>query len=300
MISSNHFNLIDVVDMLQKKWKQIFVFVLIVLIVTAVTVFIIPKAYKSTAVVIPANPSLADKSRLFNTNIQSLYSFFGNGDDVEVLYGLANLDTVYYQLIDEFKLVDYYESKGENDFIKKKHTVKSLKDDIQIQKNEFNQLKIVVWTKEKEVAAQIANATIDIIQQLEQTPWKKVYQTEIDKTNQTLFDLEKQFKILSDSIKTSYNNSFSRPTLGHQPDYIDLLSVKKENILEQIKQYTKSVNELQLAIATTPPTLYVLEKARPAAIAERPAKIEILIAAFFISLIFGIIATLIYGRKQIA
>jgi capsular polysaccharide biosynthesis protein len=290
-MSSNHFNLIDVVAALQKKWKQIIVFVFIVLAITAITIFLLPKQFKSTAVVIPANPSLADKSRLFNTNIQSLYSFFGNGDDVEVLYGLANLDTVYYQLIDQFKLVDYYESKGENELIKKKHALKSLKEDMPIQKNEFNQLKINVWNKDREQAAQIANTTVDIIQQLEQATWKKIYQNELEKTNQSITTLEKEFKILSDSIQASYGND-------HAPHYLDLLAVKRENIVEQIKQYTKSVNELQLSIATTPPTLYVVEKAQPASIAERPAKLEILIAAFFTSLIFGIIAALVYGRKQ--
>ena len=291
MMSSNHFNLIDVMALLQKKWKQIAVFVCIVLAITTITVFLLPQQFKSTAIVIPANPTLADKSRLFNNNIQSLYSFYGNGDDAEVLYGLANLDTVYYQLIDQFKLVDYYESKGENEFIKKKHALKSLKEDMPIQKNEFSQLKISVWNKYKEQAALIANTSVDIIQQVEQATWKKIYQTELEKTNQSITALEKDFKILSDSIQASYGND-------HTPHSVDLLAIKRENIIEQIKQYNKSVNELQLAIATTPPTLYVIEKAQPASIAERPAKAEVLIAAFFASLIFGIIATLIYSRKQ--
>jgi uncharacterized protein involved in exopolysaccharide biosynthesis len=292
MISSTRFNLIDVVALLSKKWKQITLFVLLVLIVTAITLFMLPQQFKSTAVVIPGNPTLADKSRLFNTNVQGLYSFFGNGDDVEILNGFANLDTVYYQLIDQFKLADYYGSKGTDDFVRKKNTIKSLKEDLQIQKNEFNQLKIVVWNKDKEIAAQIANTTIDIIQQIEQATWKKVYQNELDKLTLSLQDLDKQFKLLSDSIEASYTNT-------HPPHSSDLFNIKRENIVDQIKQYSKSVNELQLAISTTPPTLYIVEKARPAAIAERPAKIEILIAAFFSSLIFGIISILIYERNKV-
>ena len=77
----NSLNLVTLNAALQKQWKIIIGFVIITGMVTAVTVFLVPQYYRSSATIVSANPLLADKARLFNTNIQSLYSYFGNGDD---------------------------------------------------------------------------------------------------------------------------------------------------------------------------------------------------------------------------
>mgnify|MGYP000561889561 FL=1 len=108
-MTTTHFNLQSTVQLLQAKWKQIVLFVISALVVAAITLMLVPKYYKSMAIIVPANPALADKAGLFNANIQGLYSYFGSGDDIDRTIGIAAMDTVYKQLVDEFKLVDYYQ-----------------------------------------------------------------------------------------------------------------------------------------------------------------------------------------------
>ncbi len=284
---STSFNLIDVISVLQKRWKSIFIFVIASLIIALITLFIVPKYFRSTTVVIPASPVLADKARLFNNNIQSLYSFLGNGDDTETLIGIAKLDTVYYQLIDEFKLTDYYKTKGDSISIKRKRTIKLLQKDIEINKTEFNQLKIVVWTKDNDLSKNIANRMIDIIQETEQDMWKQVYQNNLNQLNKSINELESQYQKISDSLSIN-SKSFKN----------EMLESQRQSVLEQMKQYQKSANEIKLAIASTPPALYIVEKATASASADKPIFIIDLLIVLFASILFAIIATLIFERKQ--
>lgn len=286
-MSPTSFNLIDVIAVLQKRWKSILIFVIVSMLITVITLFIVPKYYRSTTVVIPASPALADKARLFNSNIQNLYSFLGNSDDTETLMGIAKLDTVYYQLIDEFKLVDYYKIEGENNNIKRKKTIKLLQKDIEINKTEFNQLRIVVWTKDNELSKNIANRMIGIIEETEQNMWKEVYQNNQKKLDESIKDLEAQYQKTSDSLSIN-TNAYKK----------EMLESQRQLALEQIKQYQKSSNEIKLAIATTPPALYVIEKAMASASADKPNFTVDLLIVLFASIVFAMIAALIYERNQ--
>ena len=77
-----------------------------------------------------------------------------------------------------------------------------------------------------------------------------------------------------------------------------MLESQRQSVLEQMKQYQKSANEIKLAIASTPPALYIVEKATTSASADKPIFIIDLLIVLFASILFAIIATLIFERKQ--
>jgi hypothetical protein len=286
-MQSTPFNLESVIAVLQRRGKQIAVFVFVSLITATIAVLVSPKYYRSGALVVPANAALADKGRIFNGSIQNLYSFLGNGDDIEILFGIAKSDTVFYRLIDEFDLVNYYHAKGDNAGIKRKSTLNALEKDLKIEKTEFNQLTISIYTKEAVLSANIVNATIDILQEIEQQMWKQVYQNSLHQLERSDKDLENQYRLINDSI--------SNTTVGYKKE---MFETKRQSILEQLKQFQKSENELKLALATTPPALYIIEKAFPSVSQDKPSLLPTLLAVFFISLIFAIIAALVFERKQ--
>lgn len=286
-MQSTPFNLESVIAVLQKRGKLIAVFVFVALITATIAVLISPKYYRSGAIVVPANAALADKGRIFNGSIQNLYSFLGNGDDIEILLGIVKSDTVFYRLIDEFDLVNYYQSKGDNTAIKRKNTLKALEKDLKIEKTEFNQLKISIYTKEAILSANIVNNAIAILQEIEQQIWKQVYQNSLHQLERSEKDLENQYRIINDSISNTAI-AFNK----------EMFETKRQSILEQLKQFQKSENELKLALSTTPPSLYIIEKAFPSVSKDRPLLLPTLLAVFFISLIFAIIAALVLERKQ--
>ncbi len=287
-MQSSELNLVDVVAVLQQQFKKIVLFVFICLVIATATVFVMPKYYKSTAIVVAANPALADKARLFNTNIQGLYSNFGSGDDLDRIDGLANLDTTFKLMVDEFKLINYYKLKDENTALAKRKAVLNLREDVQLQKTDLGQFKFMVTTKDKQLSANIANKMVVTVQQMEEDIWQKNYQSSLDKINTSVKELEQEVAAINDSLKL----------MDITKDAALMYTNKREALLQQLKQYYTAANEFKLAISNKSPALYIIENASPAAKHDKPKKLEVLIATLIISFVFGCLIALVYNRKK--
>jgi uncharacterized protein involved in exopolysaccharide biosynthesis len=290
MQENNSFNLVEVVTIIKKSTKQIISFVVLSMAVTLIVLLIIPKYFQSTAIVVAANPALADKARFFNNNIQGLYSNFGSGDDLDRIYGLANLDTTYKLLVDEFDLIRYYKLKDDSIKLRRRKAVLLLKDDIQLSKTDLSQLKLSVWHKDNKTAAAIANRMVKIVQEMEQGFWKNNYQSTLENLQTSITKMETEVKVISDSLISKASNSAQ----------IMLLNNKREVLLQQLQQYQKTADEYRLASNNKTPALYILEDAVPAAKAEKPKKLEILFLTAIASLCFGVFASLAYNRNKMA
>jgi uncharacterized protein involved in exopolysaccharide biosynthesis len=258
------------------------------LVIATATVFVMPKYYKSTAIVVAANPALADKARLFNTNIQGLYSNFGSGDDLDRIDGLANLDTTFKLMVDEFKLINYYKLKDANTALAKRKAVLNLREDVQLQKTDLGQFKFMVTTKDKQLSANIANKMVATVQQMEENIWQKNYQLSLDKINTSVKELEQEVAAINDSLKL----------MDITKDAALMYTNKREALLQQLKQYYTAANEFKLAISNKAPALYIIENASPAAKHDKPKKLEVLIATLIISFVFGCLIALLYNRRK--
>lgn len=287
-MSDSSFNLLDVMATLQRSRKSIVTFVVASVVTATITVFLMPKYYRSIAIIVAANPALADKARLFNPNIEGLYSNYGSSDDLDRIYGMANLDTVYKQLIHEFDLIKYYKLEGADSALLLRKAILELREDLTLQKTELYQLKIFVYTKDKTLSAQIANRTVDIVQQMAQQVWMKHYANSLTTLTAEIKTFESAVRQITDSL--------NQPTISTADAAI--LSNKKNMLLQQLNEYQKSANEFALAIQNNPPALIVLERAYPSAKADKPKKLVVILWAFFISLIFASTAALVYNRKS--
>ena len=83
------------------------VVILSVAVIGTIT-FLKPRKYLSVSTAVPASSFAADKSKIFNENIQALYSTLGTPDDLDMILGTARLDTVYLSVTDAFNLFDHY------------------------------------------------------------------------------------------------------------------------------------------------------------------------------------------------
>lgn len=285
-MQTSGFNLIQTVALLQKQWKTIVLFVLATVAAATITVFLVPQYFKSSVTIVSANPALADKARLFNSNIQSLYSYFGSGDDLDRIYGIADMDITYKKLVDEFSLVAYYQLDNDSLPLLKRKAVLCLRKDLNLQKTEQAQIKISAWTKDKQLSAAIVNRMVAIVQETEAEVWQKNYGQSLLKLNASVTAMEQEYQALSDSLP--------KTTGGKQA----LVITKMQTLLEQIKQYHKTADEFKLATETHPAVLYVMESAVPAAKAERPDKRGIIFAALIAGFIFSSFLVLVNDRKN--
>lgn len=276
----------ETAGVLQQNWKKILLFTVLSALVATITVFLMPKQYRSTAKLISANPQLADKSRLFNDNIQGLYSYFGSGDDLDRIMGIADLDTTYKQLVDTYKLIEYYQLGNDPLPVLKRQAVLKLKKDLSFQRTEQGQLKIICWTKEQVLSASIVNTIIAIVEKQLETIWQANYEDMRDKLSRSVKETEQQYQRLTDSL----THTSSAQAL--------LIQRHMETLLDQLTQYRKTEATFKLMGETAPKALYVLESAVPAAKAERPDKPAIILAAAIAGFIFSLLVLLLGNRKQ--
>lgn len=270
-MSEPSFSLIPVWQIVWQWRKLIIAFVAVVSAASAVAVFFLPKYYLSTAIAIPGNPVFTDKGNLFNNNIQSLYSPYGGGDELERLVGIGELDTVFKSIINDYDLITYY-GLPKNDSAKSEYKgLKALREDLKIQQNEKGQLKVMMWNKDKNKAAAIVNNVMQTIQQL-------AMQMQVQYNQQSLNNLNAAIKALPPDLSTI------SPSHGGTGD--------------QLIHYQKMAAELQLAIANNPPALIIQERGYASGKEDRPKKLPVIAAAFFLSLIFAILTALLYHRKN--
>lgn len=276
----------ETASILQNKWRNILLFTLLTAVVATITVFLMPKQYRSAAKLISANPQLADKSRLFNENIQSLYSYFGSGDDLDRIMGIAILDTSLKQLVKDFNLINYYKLNNDTEPLLQHKAILQLRDDLLVQRTEEGQLKISCWTKDPALSAGIVNALVKIIETKLEDIWQSNYRSTKEQLNLSITQTEISYKQLHDSLSKAPAAQTS------------LIQKHMETLLEQLTQFRKTAAAIQLIGATAPAALYVLEPAVPAAKAERPDRPAIILAATIAGFLFSLLAALLSNRKQ--
>ncbi len=286
---TSSFNMAETAGVIQHNWRKIALFTLLSVAIAAVTVYILPKQYRSTAMLIAANPQLADKSRLFNENIQGLYSYIGSGDDLDRIMGIADLDTAYKQLVDEYKLVDYYELNNNPLPLLRRKAVLKLREDLTLQRTERGQLKISCWTKNPQLSADLINAMIKIVTRQAEQIAHEQYAGSQSLLEKTILTKEKEYRQLADSLQKIPQQQY---------DSYELLQLSAKSVLKEIQEYRTLYAQFTMMAKLQTPVLFVLDKAVPAAKAERPDKPAIIIAAAIAGFVFSILLLLIGNRKR--
>jgi uncharacterized protein involved in exopolysaccharide biosynthesis len=141
-----------------KKWRKLILMFTIVCTAVAAVVsfFILPKQYYAGTTLLPVNGMVADKGRIFNNNIQELYSVYGNSDDLDRIYSIAKAGIVFGFVVDSLRLVEHYSIDDKTDKGRAK-AIKRLKKNTDVLKTENGALQIDVWDKDANAAAVIAN-----------------------------------------------------------------------------------------------------------------------------------------------
>jgi LPS O-antigen subunit length determinant protein (WzzB/FepE family) len=75
----------DLLLVFAKRWKLIVLITALATIIALIAALLSPKKYLAIATALPANGMIADKARIFNQNIEALYSEFGTVDELDKL-----------------------------------------------------------------------------------------------------------------------------------------------------------------------------------------------------------------------
>jgi uncharacterized protein involved in exopolysaccharide biosynthesis len=268
------------------RWrKQILLLVLTTLIVTTVIVFLVPKKYLSVTTALPASSYATDKTSVFSQNLQALYSTIGLPDDLDKILGTARLDTVYRSVIAQLNLVEHFGvSKTDANAISKAASI--LHNHTRIIKSDYGELKVKVWDVDRELAANLANAIMEKLQQIHQDVQTVNNSMMLSKINEEYVKKKLDYEKLTDSIQHASGS--------------DLLTAQKSSLLQQIQEYEKLLSQYKLMVDARPQPLIIIEKATPAVSPDQPKPLQTITAAVILSLLFGVLTALILERRKSA
>lgn len=278
----NQFNIAELTTALLNRWKFILGFTISSVIIAAGVIFFITPKYTATTKLLPGNAVLADKARLFNDEIQHLYSFFGSGDDLDRLMSMASMDTSLKQVIHGFDLTRYYQIEDKDMGMRMYKSIRQFKKDLTLVKTVNNELEISYAHQSKDTAAAVVNFMTDQLATKMKTIWKQQY----EKIAQ---QLDSSIAVISNDYNNLSSNSSSSDAIT---------KTRMDALLSQLERFNKMSIETKMAAATTPEALIVLEKASSPAKISWPDKTIILPIAALVGMIFSSCLVLITAKPS--
>jgi uncharacterized protein involved in exopolysaccharide biosynthesis len=279
----------DIFDLIARWWKRILAVMILSLLVVGIITYLKPRQYLSVTTAVPASSFASDKAKIFNENIQTLYSTLGTPDDLDMILGTANLDTVYLSVTDQFNLFDHYKIKEQGAAARVKAAL-CLKKNTKVMKSEYGELKVKVWDTDKNLAPQLANAIMDVLQSIHQnlqSAGNKAAVTGLQKGRNNIL-------VTIDSINNFLRNADI--TAENAEPYTN----RRTMLSGQLQKYEKMISEYQLMVDSKPPVLIVVEKAKPSNWPDRPRRMQIMIATAVLSFLFALLAALVMERRKVS
>ena len=254
-------------DIVERKW-QIVLFTVIAAAVAFGISIALPEQYLSQASLLPANSKLMDKQRLYEDNIQELYSAYGSADDLDRLFATMHSGAVIHQVADSLKLAEHYELAGRKNG--KTLAQKKLEKNIKLIRTEYGELQLRVWDKDPAKAEQIAAALVS--------------------RTQDVFD---------GMFRSFYDRSLAslRSELSTQKRTGDTLQVSAGRL--RVAGLEQRIAEYEITRLNPPAAFFVMEKPSVSTIADRP-KILLNVLISFLAALFTVIIWIAARRAMIS
>jgi uncharacterized protein involved in exopolysaccharide biosynthesis len=282
----------DLLLVFAKRWKLVVTITLSATLIALIVALVSPKKYLSIATALPVNSVTADKARIFNSNIEALYSDFGTADELDRMEGTAMLDTIFLAASKELHLNDHYSinDAGEGDY----KAAMRLKENSKISRSSYGELKVKVWDKDRNEAAHLANFLMQRLQDLHQYLQNQNNIAVLEKIKQEYAVKQNEYLQLSDSIGKGTDTASDLASAKKQ-----LIKTKLAAVAEQLQQYEKMIGEYQLAISSNAPVLLIVENARPSLWPDKPKILLTVLFTFFASFVFAYLVSLFIESRKI-
>lgn len=286
----------DLFDILVRWWKRILAVVLLSVLTTGVISFLKPKKYLSVATALPASSYASDKAKIFNDNIQELYTALGTPDDLDAVTGIAALDTVYIAVAVQFNLYDHYKTTEKGAAAVQK-AAWCLKKNTKVYKSEYGNLKVKVWDTDKNLAAQLANAVMETLNNIQTGAQNENNIAALNnlKANRHKLSIEADSLTASLNYDSANGLKISRIVTNEEKRS---KTTRRNIILEQLIQYEKLINQYQLMADSKTSALIVIEKAKASNWPDKPKTLQMIIATAVLSFLFGLLAALYLESRK--
>jgi uncharacterized protein involved in exopolysaccharide biosynthesis len=148
------------------RWKNLVAgAVVLAAVLSIVVALLMPNIYRSTAIFIPTNPQTTDPDRLVDGGKLELS---GRSEDLDRAITIGESQPVAELVIKKFNLYKHYELGTPGDDVADNAVLKEFTDNLSIEHNERDAIELTFMDKDKNLAAQIANTLVQVIDSVNQ------------------------------------------------------------------------------------------------------------------------------------
>lgn len=235
-------NLLGVLETIFKFKRFIFFTCLVVGVGAIITVLLVPVYYKSTTIFYAASQDVAMPEFIFGRTSQAM-NYYGTDDDADRLMSIAKSGELANFLIDSFDLYNHYKIDASG-HLAPYYVRKTLSGLFTIKRTKEDAIEISIEDEDKEIAANMVNATREKISEIAQRLIKgnqgkalKTYEENIAKNKKELADL-------NDSLEQIRQRFGIYNTLSQSENLAELIA-KTEAKLTNNKAVLQVFNEAQ-------------------------------------------------------
>ena len=158
------FNFFWLFNLLNRNIKSFFIISILTFIFSAyVSLYVIQPKFKSSVVIYPTTTNSISQALLVEHNpYRKDVLEFGEEEEAEHLLQILNTDAIRDSIINRFDLFNHYDIGSDNDY-PMTTIFKMYQDLIKFKKTKFNSIEIVVLDKSAEMAANIANEFLPLL-----------------------------------------------------------------------------------------------------------------------------------------
>ncbi|MDP9229898.1 MAG: hypothetical protein M3O67_04390, partial [Bacteroidota bacterium] len=180
-----------------------------------------------------------------------------------------------------------YYGINKNDEEARQKATRILKKKTKVIKSDYGELKVKVWDKNRNKAADFANAIMKKLQLIHQDIQNANNVMMLEKLKQEHEKKVTEFLAIKDTTGTNGNNSSAQ-----------FFAIKGSTILVQIQEYEKLISQYELMVNAKPQVLIVVEKGKPPVCFDRPKRAQLIIATAVLSFIFALLTVLVLERRK--
>ncbi|MCO6477223.1 MAG: hypothetical protein J5I94_11410 [Phaeodactylibacter sp.] len=240
----NNDNLIDVLKTLF-RWKKPIFYVCLVAGVGAIVIsLLLSNYYKATTVFLAVSPDQATPDALYGKG-QLRSDYYGNENDIDRLMTIAESSELINFLVDSFQLYEHYDIDPDQPKAAFKVQEKFL-GLYEVQKTKRDAIELSVEDKDKELAARMANAAREKVDEIARRLIKEGLEKAIRSYEENITAKEAQLGSLSDSLIAMrekfgiYNILGQTEALTTQVSESEAILVRNRAKLEAMKE-TKGI-----------------------------------------------------------
>ncbi|MBD2768622.1 hypothetical protein IC235_12060 [Hymenobacter sp. BT664] len=153
------------------RWKRLVGWAVgLAALVSLVVSLLLPNIYRSTAIFIPTNPQAADPDRLLedNAQVRGKLELGGRAEDLDRVISIGESQPVAELIIKKFDLYRHYKVGPPGDDDHDNAVLKEFSDNLGIVHNDRDAIELTFMDKDKNLAANVANAMVHVIDSVNQ------------------------------------------------------------------------------------------------------------------------------------